>query len=140
MSPRAALTVLRICLGVFLTAKGLDKLSFLLDSSSLTDRLIRWSQDRESLALSRWYAEALIPAAPLFARLVLLGELGGGLALIAGYRTPVVAALCALMIVNFHLATGSLPTAEFLTDGGGFFVVATLVVVALSHSDSDNAR
>ena len=134
-NPGTGLAVLRICLGVFLFAKGLGKLDFLFDSTSLANRLTHWSQDEELLALSRWYSGMLIPAAPVFARLVLVGELGGGLALMAGYRTPIVASLAALMIVNFHLATGSLLTEGFLTDGSGFPLVAALMVLTLTGGD-----
>jgi uncharacterized membrane protein YphA (DoxX/SURF4 family) len=135
MSPGAALSVLRVCLGVFLIAKGLGKLDFILDSTSLVERLVRWSNNEALPALSRSYSQALIPAAPVLARLVLVGELGGGLALIAGYRTSVVALLAALMVANFHLATGSLFTVEFLTDANGFLTVAALFVLALAGRD-----
>ena len=135
MSPGTALSLLRICLGVFLIAKGLGKLDFILDSTSLVERLVRWSHNEGLHPLSRSYSQALIPGAPILARLVLVGELGGGLALIAGYRTSVVALLAALMVANFHLATGSLFTVEFLTDANGFIAVAALIALALGGRD-----
>src|SRR6266540_1767904 len=100
-----ALVLLRIALGVFLIVKSASKWGWLLDASPLHERLVKWSTRPESSGLSRAYAHLLIPGAAVFARMSLIGELGGGIALIAGVKTRIVAALATLMIVNYHLAT-----------------------------------
>jgi uncharacterized membrane protein YphA (DoxX/SURF4 family) len=126
-----ALMLLRVCLGIFLIIKAIGKFGWLLDSSPLTARLTAWAAKPGSIALSRAYAELLIPAAPVFARMALLGELGGGIALIAGFKTRIVAALAVLMIVNYHLASGGLISYDFLADASGLVVVAALSALAL---------
>ena len=127
-----ALLLLRIALGIFLIVKATSKFGWLLDSAPLAARLSAWASDADSIAVSRAYAGMLASGAPLFARLVLVGELGGGLALIAGYRTRLVAALAALMILNYHLASGDLFSYNFLSDASGLVVVAALGSLALA--------
>jgi uncharacterized membrane protein YphA (DoxX/SURF4 family) len=131
LSADRALVLLRICLGVFLIVKSIGKFGWLLDPSPLTARLTAWAAKPESIGISRAYAQMLIPAAPVFARMALAGELAGGIALIAGFRTRIVAALAVLMVVNYHLATGGLIAYDFLSDASGLVVVAALAALAL---------
>jgi hypothetical protein len=77
------------------------------------------------------YASALITGSALYARLALIGELGGGIALVVGFKTRIVAALAALMILNFHLATGGLIAWDFLSDASGLVVVVALIALAI---------
>jgi len=126
-----ALVLLRVAIGLFLIAKSVSKWGWLLDASPLTAKLVAWSAREDLAAASRAYAQMLVPGAPVFGRLVLLGELGGGLALIAGFWTRPVAALSALMVLNFHLASGGLFTPDFLNDASGLVVVAVLVALGL---------
>lgn len=130
-APGRALMLLRVALGIFLIVKSISKFGWLLDPSPLAERLAAWAADPDSIALSRAYARMLIAGAPVFARLALLGELGGGIALIAGFRTRIVAALATLMILNYHFATGGLIAYEFLSDASGLVVVAALIAIAL---------
>ena len=61
----------------------------------------------------------------------MLGELAGGIALVVGFQTRIVALLATLMVLNFHLATGSLFALDFLTDASGLVVVAALITLAV---------
>jgi uncharacterized membrane protein YphA (DoxX/SURF4 family) len=122
--------VLRVALGVFLIMKSTTKFGWLMDGSPLTAKLADWAVRPEVFWLSNWYAEVLVPGAPLFARLVLFGELGGGLALIAGFWTRPVALIATLMILNYHLASGGLVAMDFLSDASGLVVVAALLALA----------
>ena len=73
-SSAAALRVLSISMGVFFLFMGLDKVDWLADSSLLTTQLRGWHETAP--APSRWYLETVaMPGAPVFARLVLVGEL-----------------------------------------------------------------
>ncbi len=126
-----ALMLLRITLGVFLIIKSVSKWGWLLDSAPLHDKLVKWSTRPDSIGVSRGYAHLLIPGAPVFARMSLIGELGGGIALIAGFKTRIVAALAVLMILNYHLATGGLIAYDFLSDPSGLVVVAALATLAV---------
>jgi uncharacterized membrane protein YphA (DoxX/SURF4 family) len=67
----------------------------------------------------------------VFARLSLIGELGGGIALIVGFQARTVAILAALMVLNYHLATGGLVNFEFLSEANGLVTVAALLTLAI---------
>lgn len=133
--PARALVVLRVSVGVFLIVKSISKFGWLLDGSPLTARLIKFAANQDVIALSRWYAQWLLPGAPVFARLSLIGELGGGIALIVGFRTRIVATLAALMILNYHLATGGLVDLEFLSEANGLVTVGALLALAIGASN-----
>src|SRR5687767_10647324 len=80
-----ALRLLAVLFGVFFLAMGLSKVEWLFDSALLAERFERWLPN--SAPYARWYLEHIaIPGAPLFARLVPLGELCAGAALILGVR------------------------------------------------------
>lgn len=124
------LVVLRLCLGVFLIFEGLDKLSWLTDSSVLTGRLQQWLTTAGPY--SRWYIETVcLPGAAVFARLVLLGELSAGAALVLGFWTRVAAVLAFLMVLNFHVASGLVFQYRFLTNGYALPVLGGLLALAL---------
>ena len=123
--------VLRVALGVFLIDKGLGKLPWLFESAPLAHRLTEWAARENVAEISRWYAHLLIGGAPLFARLSLLGELGGGVALVLGFRTREVAALSALMILNYHLASGGLIVPSFISEANGLATVGALIALAI---------
>lgn len=110
------LVVVRIALGVFFLFEGIDKIGWFADSQPLTETLRGWRS--EAPAISRAYLDNVaIPAAPIFARLVPLGELGTGIALLLGFRTRLAAVLAFLMVLNFHFASGALFRYGFLTNG-----------------------
>lgn len=124
------LVVLRICLGVFLIFEGLDKLAWLTDSSILVGRLQQWLTTAGPY--SRWYIETVcLPGAAVFARLVLLGELAAGTALVLGFWTRVAAILAFLMVLNFHVASGLVFQYRFLTNGYALPVLGGLLALAL---------
>ena len=85
----AALLLLRVLLGVFMFFFGLEKASWLLDATPLATQLSSWLLDAPPA--SRWYLERIIPGAPVFARLVPLGAMLGGLALALGFWTRMAA-------------------------------------------------
>lgn len=126
------LTVLRICLGVFFLFEGVGKIAWLADSGILVGRLAGWMGDAGSLSATRWYlSHVAMPGASIFARLVPLGELAAGIALIAGIWTRVAAALAFLMVLNFHVASGALFHMAFLTNGYGLPVLGGTLALAL---------
>lgn len=133
--PARALVLLRVSLGIFLIAKSTSKFGWVLDATPLTNRLVAWSANQDAIELSRSYAHLLLPGAPIFARAALVGELGGGIALIAGFQTRLVSALAALMILNFHMASGGLVSWDFVFDPSGLVVVSALATLALGARD-----
>jgi uncharacterized membrane protein YphA (DoxX/SURF4 family) len=126
----AGLRVLAMFLGVFLISEGLGKLAWFSDSSQLQGALQTWL--KEAPPTSRWYLETFaLPGVPMFARLVPLGELTAGAALLVGFWTRLAAAAAFLMVLNFHVASGAIFRYGFLTNGFGLPVLGGLLALAI---------
>jgi uncharacterized membrane protein YphA (DoxX/SURF4 family) len=126
------LTILRICLGVFFLFEGIGKLPWLTNSSILAGRFSGWLADAAAGSMSRWYLEHIaIPGTAVFARLVPIGELAAGLALLVGFWTPLAALLAFVMVMNIHVASGALFKYAFLTNGYGLPVVGSTLALAI---------
>lgn len=124
------LTALRLFLGLFFLFEGLGKLGWFLHSDSLARSLADWSQQANSW--NAWYLrEVVIPGKEIFARLVVLGELGTGVGFLLGVFTRPVAMLAFLMVLNFHVASGALFKVGFLTNGYGLPVLGGLLALAI---------
>lgn len=132
MKESAALTLIRIGLGVFFLFESYQKIGWLTDSSDLLGRLTQWAASATSA--NRWYLENVtIPGAPVFARLVMLGELAAGLGLLLGAWTRWAAGLAFVMVLNFHYASGVLfGGARALTNGYVLPVLVPLLALALA--------
>ena len=129
-SSAGGLRVLSLLMGVFLISMGFGKLGWLTDSSFLVAELRGWWGSAP--ALSRWYIDTVaMPGAPLFARLVLFGELASGAALVAGFRVRLAAGVALLMVLNFHFTMGLIFQWAYLTNGFGLPVVGSLAALAL---------
>jgi uncharacterized membrane protein YphA (DoxX/SURF4 family) len=130
-SPQArGLRVLSVLLGVFFLFEGISKIGWLLDPSPLTARLTGYLENANTW--NRAYLQGVcIPWAPVFARLVLFGELATGAALIAGVWARYAAIAAFLMVMNIHFASGLLFQHSFLTNGYGLPVVGGLLALGL---------
>ena len=124
------LRLLSAILGVFLISMGLGKLDWAADSSLLENELRNWWGPAPAISklYIDWFA---MPLHPVLARLVLLGELTIGLALVAGYRLRLAALAALFMILNFHFAMGLLFSSAYLTNGYALPVVGGLAAVAV---------
>ena len=131
----AALLALRIMLGMFFLFEGLDKFPWLANPSLLvTQSLQNWANN--GVAISRWYVATIcIPGAPVFARLVFLGEVSTGIALILGIRTRVAAAVAFVMVLNIHFAHSRIFEFGFLSQGDGLPVLGGLLALAIGGQD-----
>ena len=135
--PRATgsfgLRILAVMLGVFFVAMSVTKIAWLTDSGILLQRFQQWLPNAAPSV--RWYLETVcIPGTPLFARLVPIGELCAGAALIAGFWTRMTAIAAFLMVLNFHFATSAFWSPDFLRDGTGLPVLGGLLALAVSGS------
>ena len=131
--PRLGLTVLRICIGVFFIFEGIGKIRWLTDSSILSAQFAEWSQAAASGSLMQMYLQRVaVPGVAIFARLVPLGELSCGLALVAGFWTPLAAFLAFFMALNFQIASGAAFEYSFLTSGYGLPVLGSTLALALA--------
>jgi uncharacterized membrane protein YphA (DoxX/SURF4 family) len=121
----AGLMLVRITLGIYLFFMGLAKVSWLLDSTPLASQLSQWLS--EATPISRWYLERMAPGAPIFARIIPLAEMTGGLALALGFWTRLAAALCLVMVLNFQVASAAMFRYSYLTDATGLPVLGALL-------------
>jgi uncharacterized membrane protein YphA (DoxX/SURF4 family) len=130
---RAAWTILRIAIGTFFLFEGLGKLRWFTDASMLRSQLAGWAQAAVPGTISAWYVQRLaLPYAVVFARLVPLGEMLSGLALILGVWTPVFAFVAFFMALNFQVASGAVFRYTFLTSGYGLPVLGSTLALALA--------
>lgn len=126
------LALLRICLGVFFVFEGLGKIRWFADSSILASQLGGWYQSAASTSISHWYLQRIaVPWTPLFARLVPLGEISCGIALVVGFWTPIAALIAFFMALNFQIASGALFRYSFLTSGYGLPVLGGTLAMIL---------
>src|SRR5262245_34538417 len=130
---RLGLTILRISIGVFFLFEGLGKYRWLTNSSILAAQFAEWSQSAPSGSIMHGYLHRIaMPGVSLFARLAPLGELSCGVALIAGFWTPLAAFLAFFMALIFQLASGALFRYSFLTSGYGLPVLGSTLALALA--------
>ena len=126
------LTVLRILLGVFFLVQGLRHLRWLLDPSALSQQLATLEHSVRAGSLSaRYLQRAAIPFAGVIARLVPIGQLSAGLAMIAGFWTPLFACIAFVMVVNAYIASGTIFTYGFLTNPYGLPVLGGTLALAI---------
>jgi uncharacterized membrane protein YphA (DoxX/SURF4 family) len=123
------LMLVRISVGVYLFFLGLNNVSWLLDSAPLANQLSAWFA--RATPASRWYLERIMPGIPLFARLVPLGEMAGGLALIFGFWTRLAAGMSFFMVLNFQLAGEAMLEYRYLTDAKGLPLLGALLGLAI---------
>ena len=136
---KVALLVLRISLGVFFIFEGWDKLPWMTDPGLLATALQKWAD--AGAPSSRWYIETiLLPGVSVFARLVFLGEVAAGLALISGIWLRPAAILTFLMVLNIHFAHSSIFQFGFLSKGDGLPILGGLLALAIAGGSSASNR
>jgi uncharacterized membrane protein YphA (DoxX/SURF4 family) len=135
---RAALVLLRVCLGVFIFFFGVERVSWLFDATPLTSQLSAWMTG--AAPISRWYLERLMPGAPLFARIVPLGSVLAGLALILGLWTRMAAAVALVMVVSLQLGAGAMFRYAYLMDASGLPLVGGLVALIVGGGRKERGK
>lgn len=129
-APATGLRVLSIALGVFFLFMGLDKIAWFGNPGLLAGQLREWLGNAPPA--SRWYLQAIaIPGAPVFAYLVLLGELAVGAALLAGFHVRLAAVAGLFMVLNFHFGMGVLLQYSYLWNAYGPPVLGSLLALAI---------
>ena len=128
----AGLAILRIGIGIFFVFEGFGKIRWLTDTSLLAGQLAGWAQAVPAGSWSHAYLERLaMPYSSLFARLVPLGELTSGVAMVAGFWTPFFALVAFFMALNFQFASGALFKYSILTSGYGLPVLGSTLALAV---------
>lgn len=125
-----ALRILSLALGVFFLFMGLDKLAWWHEPQRLAAELTRWAASAPPA--SRWYIHTIaLPGAPLFAYLVLAGELLVAAALLLGIFVRLASVAGFFMVVNFHFAMGVMLSWSYLWNGYGPPVLGGLLALAV---------
>ncbi len=128
----AGLSILRICLGVFFIFEGIGKISWFTNTSLLANQLAGWAQAAPAGSWSHLYLERVaMPYATIFARLVPLGEITSGVAMVAGFWTPFFALVAFFMALNFQFASGALFKYNALTSGYALPVLGATLALAI---------
>lgn len=125
----AAWALLRLSLGVFMFFFGLDKAPWLLDATPLAAQLSTWLIDAPPA--SRWYLERIIPGAPVFARVVPLAAMLGGVALAVGFWARIAAAMLLVIVLSLQLAAGSMFRYAYVMDASGLPLVGSLLALII---------
>jgi uncharacterized membrane protein YphA (DoxX/SURF4 family) len=127
-----ALAILRICVGTFFIFEGIGKIRWFTDPSLLAGQLAAWAQGVPAGSWSHAYlVKVAMPYASLFARLVPLGEITSGVAMIAGFWTPFFALVAFFMALNFQFASGALFKYSILTSGYALPVLGSTLALAV---------
>ena len=126
------LALLRVCIGTFFIFEGISKIRWFTDTSLLAAQLRGWAQAVPAASWSHAYLERVaLPYASTFARLVPLGEITSGVALVAGIWTPFFALVAFFMALNFQFGSGALFKYAFFTSGYGLPVLGSTLALAL---------
>ena len=126
------LALMRVCIGVFFIFEGLGKIRWLVDPSILAGQFAGWSSAAAPGSASAWYlARVALPGLTYFAKLVPLGEICSGVALVIGFWTPIFAFVAFFMALNFQVASGAMFTYSFLTSGYGLPVLGATLGLTL---------
>jgi uncharacterized membrane protein YphA (DoxX/SURF4 family) len=126
------LTITRVSIGLFFLAEGASKYRWFTDSSALAGQLATWAQNAPSGSLhGRFVEHVALPWVAYFARLVPLGEITCGVALIVGFWTSLFALVAFLMALTFQFGSGALFKLSFLTSGYGLPVLGSTLGLAI---------
>lgn len=128
----AGLSILRVAIGVFFLFEAVGKARWFVTSSILASQFASWSHSAAAGSISHWYLTRIaIPGTAIFARLVPIGELSCGLALIAGAWTRLFGLIAFFMALNFELASGVVFHYSFLTNPYGPPVLGATLALAV---------
>jgi uncharacterized membrane protein YphA (DoxX/SURF4 family) len=127
------LVIMRVCLGVFFIAQAATKLRWLTNASILNSQLATWLEHAAHGSISDIYLQRFaMPWAWVLARLVPLGELVCGAAMLVGYFTSTFAFIAFLMVLSYQVASGSIFEWSFLANRAGLPVLAATLGLALA--------
>jgi uncharacterized membrane protein YphA (DoxX/SURF4 family) len=128
-----AFLVLRVTLGIYMVWFGFERASWLLDATPIASQLSTWLAD--ATPASRWYLERIIPGAPVFARLVPIASLVGGVALVFGLWTRLAAVVSLAAVLSLQFGAGAMFRLSYLGNSDGLLLVGTLLALAIAGHD-----
>ena len=124
---------LRIVVGIFFAGQGLSKLGWYASSEFLRTSLDRYAQNPP--AISAWYQQHVAYSGiDVWARMIPTGEMLIGAALVLGLLTEPTLVIAILLVLNFHLATGTLFSWSFFSNPYALLLCAALLVLLFSKA------
>ena len=114
---QVTLGLLRIAAGISLLGPGLNKLGWFAHPA-LEPILANWAQHAPNGMVVR-YLHLVSPHHAGLARIVAVGELGVGTLLVLGFFTPIAALLAAVMVAQYHFASGAMFQPSYLMGQNG---------------------
>ena len=126
---------LRIVIGVFFIAQGLNKLDWYTTSEFLRTSLDRYSLNASPATV--WYQKHIAyPGIEAWSRLIPTGEMLIGIALILGLLTRAALIGAIALVLNYHLTNGSLFTLAFLSNPYALVILSCLLFLLASKAGS----
>jgi thiosulfate dehydrogenase [quinone] large subunit len=126
---------LRIAIGFFFIAQGLNKLDWYTTSEFLRTSLDRYSQNPPSLSL--WYQQHVAyPGIEAWSRMIPTGEMLIGIALVLGLLTRATLIIATALVVNYQLTSGTLFAFSFFSNPYALVVLACLLFLLASRAES----
>ncbi len=126
---------LRIVIGLFFLAQGLNKLEWYTSSEFLRTSLDRYSLNAPPATF--WYQKHVAyPGIEAWSRMIPTGEMLIGVALVLGLLTRATLISALALVVNFHLANGSLFSFSFFSNPYALVVLSCLLFLLASKAGS----
>ncbi|MGA7161604.1 MAG: DoxX family protein [Bacteroidota bacterium] len=126
---------LRIVIGLFFVAQGLNKLEWFATSEFLRTSLDRYSLNAPPATL--WYLKHVAyPGIEAWSRMIPTGEMLIGVALVLGLLTRAALITAIALVVNYHLTTGNLFSLSFFSNPYALVVLSCLLFLLASKAGS----
>ena len=124
---------LRIAIGIFFVAQGLNKLDWYTTSEFLRTSLDRYSQNAPPV--TAWYQKHVAyPGIEAWSRLIPTGEMLIGIALVLGLLTRAALIGALALVLNYHLTNGSLFSTAFFSNPYALVVLSCLLFLLASKA------
>ncbi len=124
---------LRIAVGLFFLAQGLNKLEWYSSSEFLRTNLDRYSQNAP--LLTSWYQRHVAyPGIEVWSRVIPAGEMLIGAALIVGLFTQPTLIIALVLVLNYHVANGNIFSTALFSNPYAVVLLSCLVVLLFSKA------
>jgi thiosulfate dehydrogenase [quinone] large subunit len=124
---------LRIAVGLFFLAQGLNKLEWYSSSEFLRTTIDRYSQSAPPL--SSWYQKHVAyPGIEAWSRMIPTGEMLIGVALMVGLLTQPTLIITLVLVLNYHIANGNLFSTALFSNPYALVLLSCLVVLLFSKA------
>lgn len=124
---------LRIAIGIFFIAQGLNKLDWYTSSEFLRTSIDRYSQNASPV--TAWYQKHVAyPGIEAWSRLIPTGEMLIGIALVLGLLTRAALIGALALVLNYHLTNGSLFSTAFFSNPYALVVLSCLLFLLASKA------